>query len=113
MINTNTMPVCRFTLLFCAILAITGIREASAFSVLNMSDHPWQMEIDPSPGEPYMVTIPAHQKANFSKMPTQIRLVEPGKRRGQLHARDFDEYVIWPNGDFGIQKRRSPKGRHH
>lgn len=108
--DTNKMPVYRFALLLCAILAGFPARDASAFSVLNLSEQPWQLEVDPSPGDPYQVTVPAKQKVNFSKMPAQIRLLDPTNRRGQLHARDFDEYVIWPNGDFGIQKRRSPKG---
>lgn len=89
---------------------MSGARDAAAFSVLNLSEQPWQLEVDPSPGDPYQVTIPPKQKVNFSKMPAQIRLLDPAKRRGQMHARDFDEYVIWPKGDFGIQKRRSPKG---
>ena len=99
----------RYFLLICLTIFMVLPITAKAISVTNLDKVPHRLQIEVAGSTPEIVEIaPGDQWRSFTPI-AYLRLLSAGQGT-RLHTREYEEYVIWPGGDFGIQKQRRTKG---
>lgn len=106
------MPTSRSILLFFGLFVTFSAASApaEAMRIKNRDDVPHQISLSANTGDERVVEIaPGSIYTTYSPAVT-LRLLT-GEHTSTHHARFMDEYVIWPDGQLHLQKRRWPEHR--
>ncbi len=98
---------------FCAALGaglLACAPAAWAVSITNLNAAPRRFDVYFVPGQVDTIEIGPGQTWRDARPRLTIRLPD-GESYDEVQARDDEEYVLWPDGTFGIQKRRYREGR--
>ncbi len=96
--------------IFVPVLAIWLIPAAGkAISIVNLDQVAHQISVSFAGESPRITEIAPNHTWRTASANAELRLLD-GKTKRIIHARDNDEYAIWPEGRMGIQKRRKTKG---